>query len=158
MPFCCQCGNAVRAADTYCARCGAAQPAASGGAARRPAPDPAAGLKPRTAALLCYIPLVGWIAAVIVLASARFRHHWNVRFHAFQALYLFVAWLVVDWVLDPFFRVPFPGPHVGSFPGGILKIVIFGCWIFMIIKVSHDEDYKLPIVGELAERSLSEQR
>jgi uncharacterized membrane protein len=28
----------------------------------------------------------------------------------------------------------------------------------MIIKVSHDEDYHLPLVGELAERSVSEQR
>jgi uncharacterized membrane protein len=28
----------------------------------------------------------------------------------------------------------------------------------MIIKVSHDESYKLPIIGELAERSVSEQR
>jgi uncharacterized membrane protein len=28
----------------------------------------------------------------------------------------------------------------------------------MLMKVSHDEDYRLPILGELAERSVSEQR
>lgn len=28
----------------------------------------------------------------------------------------------------------------------------------MLIKVSHDEDYRLPIIGELADRSVCEQR
>jgi uncharacterized membrane protein len=36
--------------------------------------------------------------------------------------------------------------------------VIFGAWIFMIVKTSQDEVYKLPILGELAEKSVSEQR
>jgi uncharacterized membrane protein len=39
-----------------------------------------------------------------------------------------------------------------------LQLLIFAAWVFMIIKVSHDEVYKLPIIGELAERSVSEQR
>jgi uncharacterized membrane protein len=40
----------------------------------------------------------------------------------------------------------------------LLKLLIFGTWIFMMVKVSHDDNFKLPIVGELAERSVSEQR
>ena len=28
----------------------------------------------------------------------------------------------------------------------------------MLVKVSQDEEYKLPIIGDLAERSVSEQR
>ena len=28
----------------------------------------------------------------------------------------------------------------------------------MLMKVSHDQDYRLPVIGELADRSVSEQR
>jgi uncharacterized membrane protein len=118
-----------------------------------------AGVSNRNASLLCYIPMVGWIAAIVVLASDRFRKETQVRFHAFQGLYLFVAWLMVEWVVSPMLAFDwdggFPTRHLFS---RLLQLLIFAAWIVMIIKVSHDENYKLPIVGELAERSVSEQR
>ena len=78
MPFCSQCGNQVDTADVFCAKCGARQP----NAPPRPA-DPFASITPRTAAILCYIPGLGWIGSIIVLASERFRGNRVVRFHAF---------------------------------------------------------------------------
>ena len=48
-------------------------------------------------------------------------------------------------------------PFHQLFPG-LMKAVIFGAWIFMIIKTSHDVMYKLPVLGDLAEKSVSEQR
>lgn len=108
-------------------------------------------MTPRTAAILCYIPVVGWIAAIVVLAADKFRGNRAVRFHAFQGLYLFVAWLIVSEVLGPLFR-----------PLGVLRIdallhaAILFMWIFMIIKASQDQVYSLPVIGELAERSVSE--
>src|SRR5579883_2379451 len=95
MPYCCHCGQKVGTGDQYCANCGAAQPNSS------PVADYIHGISPRTAALLCYVPIVGWIVAIVVLASERFRRATKVRFHAFQGLYLFVAWLIVDWVISP---------------------------------------------------------
>src|ERR1035438_867725 len=108
MPFCSQCGNQVGATQAYCRQCGAAQPVEpSAGPPPRPSPpppprnpqDPLSGISPRTASILCYIPGMGWIAAIIVLAAQRFRNVPPVRFHAFQGLYLFVAWLMNDQVL-----------------------------------------------------------
>ena len=153
MPYCCQCGQKVASGDTFCASCGARQPAAP------PASDDLHGIRPRTASLLCYVPLVGWLAAIVVLASTRFRRDPRVRFHAFQGLYLFVAWLIVDWVISPFFRFPvFFGPPFPRIIPALLRVTIFVAWIFMLVKASHEEHYKLPIVGELAERSVAEQR
>ena len=154
MPYCCQCGKSVGNHDAYCGVCGARQPAA----AAAPAMDYMQGISPRTASLLCYIPILGWIVSIVVLASARFRSDGRVRFHAFQGLYLFVAWLLVDWVLSPMSRLAFWGPPFHQLFPGLMKAVIFGTWIFMIIKTSHDEMYKLPILGDLAEKSVSEQR
>jgi uncharacterized membrane protein len=148
--------------DQFCGKCGARQ----AGAGPRP-PDFGAraqhfvnGLSNRNAALLCYIPWVGWIAAIIVLAADRFRHDRQTRFHAFQGLYLFVTWMIVDWVLVPalsFERYAWGFPFVAT-PARLAQLVILGTWIFMIVKVSHGQDYHLPILGEMAERSASEQR
>src|SRR4051812_36079076 len=102
MPFCTQCGAEAGGADQFCGRCGARQAAADAGVPPPPprgfgaAQDPLAGLSPRAAAILCYVPAVGWIAAIIVLAARKFKDNHLIRFHAFQGLYLFAAWLIVD--------------------------------------------------------------
>jgi uncharacterized membrane protein len=165
MPYCVQCGNGVGGSDRFCGKCGTAQLGATSG------PGPGfgkqfrtdqfvGGLTNRNAALLCYIPWLGWIAAIFVLASDRFRHDRQVRFHAFQGLYLFVTWMIVDWVFVPMLSIPerfYEHPMLGM-PGHLLQLVIFCAWIFMLIKVSHGEDFHLPVLGEMAERSASEQR
>jgi uncharacterized membrane protein len=166
MPFCTQCGHEASGNDAFCARCGARQ---SGGTASGAGPsthvppphappplpqDPLAGLSPRTAAILCYVPAIGWIAAIIVLAARKFKENHLIRFHAFQGLYLFAAWLVVDWVVGPIARLN-PGHH---FPlDTLLHGLLLAVSIFMMIKASHDEAYVLPIIGELAQRSVTEQ-
>ncbi len=148
MPFCSQCGHEVSGRDVYCAKCGTRQPTP----VHQQPPDILAGISPRLASILCYLPTLGWIAAVIVLATQRFRNDRNVRFHAFQGLYLFAAWLFVQWALKPVF----------SDTDGIIRIdrilegVILAVWIFMMVKASHEEAYALPLIGELAQKSAAE--
>jgi uncharacterized membrane protein len=150
MPFCCQCGSRVNDTDVFCAKCGN----------RHAVPPPPSGeyfstVQPRTAAILCYVPFLGWIASIVVLASDRFRKNRTTRFHAFQGLYLFVAWLIVDHVLSPLLN--FGGGdrmHLGS----LLRAGMLGVWIFMLVKASQEELFSLPIIGELAERSIAEQK
>ena len=155
MPFCNQCGNAVGARDTYCGRCGSPQPPAQPVPPVPPAgPDPLAGLSPRTASVLCYVPGIGWIAAIVVLASSRFRAYRSVRFHAFQGLYLFVAWMLNSWVLRPLSLVADFVEHVHLHD--LVALVLLGLHIFMMVKAAHDQTYSLPLFGELAERSMSD--
>jgi uncharacterized membrane protein len=148
MPYCSQCGNQVGAGDVFCAKCGGRQPVEA-----RPGADPLASLSPKTASMLCYIPVVGWIAAIIVLAADRFREDQRVRFHAFQGLYLFVAWLVVNQVLRPIWR-SLSDPVIPV--DRILEGVLMAAWIVMLVKTSHDEAYALPVIGELAHKSATE--
>src|SRR6478736_1562172 len=166
MPYCVQCGQTVGGSDKFCAKCGAQQ---SGGASSGPGRatsgpgrvhDFWSNISHRNPALLCYIPWVGWIAAIPVLASERFRSEKRLRFHAFQGLYLFAAWLMVEWVFTPVLTLPVSN---AGFPfyrsiSQLLHLVIVGAWVFMLIKVSHDQDYHLPVIGDLADRSVSEQR
>jgi len=153
MPFCSQCGNQVSAADTYCARCGMRQPMTAGAPPPIPGSDPLASLHPRTASVLCYVPGIGWIVSIIVLAADRFRHDRAVRFHAFQGLYLFVAWLMADWVLRPMFDV-FWMPKMQIYR--IVEVVLLGMSVFMMLKAGQNEAFSLPLFGELAHRSVAE--
>jgi uncharacterized membrane protein len=66
-----------------------------------------------------------------------------------------VVWLIVDWVVSPITsfvpQMPFPLAKA-------LKLAVVGAWIFMLIKVANHQNFRLPILGELAERSVAEQR
>jgi uncharacterized membrane protein len=146
MPFCSQCGNRVGSRDAYCGYCGVRQPVDTAPA------DAFSQITPRTASICCYIPGLGWIASILVLASQRFRRNNVVRFHAFQGLYLFVAWLLDDWVLRPMGRLT---PH---FPfHRLVQLALLVMSVFMMVKAARDEAYSLPLFGELAQRSLSEE-
>ena len=164
MAFCTQCGNRVGGVDLFCASCGVPQRPAAAPGPQQPAdsgPGTSKGanfkgifdhLTPRKASLLCYIPVAGWIPSIVMLSSERFQHDPQVRFHAFQGLYLFVAWLLADWVVGPMFR------GMDLHIEGLLKAAVFCAWIFMMVKTSQNEHYRLPVFGELAERSANEQR
>jgi uncharacterized membrane protein len=160
MPFCTQCGHQVTDADAFCAHCGRQQASAASGptpafrAPQGPAPDPLAGITPRTASILCYVPTVGWIAAVVVLAARKFKNDKIVRFHAFQGLYLFAAWLLVQWVIRPL-MLGLPEHSISLYH--ILEAVLLAVSILMMVKAGHDEPYVLPIIGELAQKSAAEQ-
>jgi uncharacterized membrane protein len=136
--------------DAFCGRCGASQPSTATWPPATSATDALSTLNPRTAAILCYVPAIGWIASIVVLAAERFRHDRRVRFHAFQGLYLFVAWLMADWVMKPmmFMRIL----HLHQ----LVESALLVASIFMMIKASRDEAYSLPLFGELAHRSLME--
>jgi uncharacterized membrane protein len=153
MPYCSQCGCAAGEHDRFCGRCGAAQPSANAGPpGAHPQPgDPFAGISPKTASILCYVPWVGWVAAVVVLASNRFRGDRTTRFHAFQGLYLFVACLLNEWVLR---WIPWPFPNVQLH--GLISVGLLIMAIFMMVKAAHEQAYALPLFGELAARSVAE--
>ena len=135
----------------FCGNCGKRQPLH--GTPPLPPVDPLQGMSARTASILCYVPVLGWIAAVVVLASRRFRTDGTVRFHAFQGLYLFAAWLVVNWALRPIFQaIGDPVYRVDR----LLEAVLLGASIFMMVKTSHEQVYSLPVIGDLAHRSAME--
>ncbi len=167
MPFCTQCGTQVNPGDLYCGSCGARQAAAGGsqpkdnpwqaapsGATGRRKDDPLAFFTNRNAPVFCYLPWVGWIASIVVLAADKFREQRDVRFHAFQGLYLFVIWLFVDWVFGPLTGYTASTRLVERF----MKAGLVVLSIFMVVKASQGEAVRLPLLGELAERSVSEQR
>jgi uncharacterized membrane protein len=174
MAFCTQCGNPVGERDLFCAECGARQAGPAGASAPPPqaspfaAPPPPrnsvppghstpefmAGWEDKKIASYCYIPFVGWIFAIVVLAAERFRHATEVRFHAFQGLYLFVVYLILKWVFDPLASHNEAMNHVSD----MVQLVVIGGGIFMLVKTGQGNMIRLPVLGDLADKSVSEQK
>src|SRR5581483_1028482 len=98
MPFCANCGAAVE--GRFCSKCGTPVGAGappSGVPPLGPGPVPAyAGLSERAASALCYVLLV--ITGVLFLLLPPYNQNRTVRFHAFQAIFLGVSWIVVSIV------------------------------------------------------------
>jgi uncharacterized membrane protein len=163
MPFCTQCGSQVEPADVFCAQCGSRQglhPATEEGEQAPPAASKRAsnqdflkGVSPRTASLISYIPFIGWIGAIVVLAADRFRQNREVRFHAFQGLYLYAAYFLGTFFLGEF--MDFEGARPIR---KVYELAIVGIQVFMLVKTSQDQAPHLPLLGDLADRSVAEQK
>ena len=144
MAFCSSCGAQIADGSSLCAAC-ASRTAPAGPA---PAAGSTGGMADNVAGMLAYVTI---IPAIVFLVMEPYNRNRFVRFHAFQGLWLFVAWLLDDWVLEP---ITAQIPH---FPiHGLVKAVLLFMSIFMMVKAAHNEAYSLPLFGELAERSVSE--
>ncbi|UCG54163.1 MAG: hypothetical protein JSV32_06085 [Dehalococcoidia bacterium] len=99
------------------------------------------GLEDNMAALLCYV--AGWVSGLILFLIE--TENKFVRFHAVQSIVVFgtlnVIGIVFGWI--PVFNL-FIWPLVGG--------LSFVLWIVLMYKSYQGVMYKLPIVGELAER------
>lgn len=140
----------MTATAAYCGHCGARQVPLQAG------PQPhefLSEISDRSACILCYIPIFGIIPAVLFLATQRFRTNYRVRFNAFQALYLFVAWLI--------FSSAVPTIIPGFWPAhgfeNLVNLFLIGCWVYLLVKAARDQEVKLPVLGDLATRSTYEQ-
>jgi uncharacterized membrane protein len=159
MAFCAKCGAQLNAGSGFCAACGAAVSAqgvtTTTGAAAAPATSPAgtasAGMADNVAGMLCYITIVG----IIFLLTEPYKSNRFVRFHAFQSIFFAVAWIAVwiGWVIlsGILAMVTRGGSMLLTFPLSILiSLGFFGCWVLLLIKAYGNQQFKLPIIGDLA--------
>jgi len=111
------------------------------------------GVAPNVGGLLCNVPCcIGFIFSIVAVVVEKDNKF--VRFHAFQSLLLNGVFLVCGvalWVLSII---------VGMILGplalliGVLQIallfVAMGVMVFMMIKASNNEEFKLPVIGDMA--------
>jgi uncharacterized membrane protein len=156
MAFCSKCGGQLNAGSSFCPACGApvAEPVApppgvSAGPASVVMSPASAGLTNNVAGMLCYI--LGIITGVIFLVLEPYKNNRFVRFHAFQSIFFWVACTAVLVVWRELF-----------FSGGLLMLGFWGLtytvlrlamlvvWIYLMIKAYNNEEFRLPVIGDLA--------
>ena len=100
------------------------------------------GMQPNLAALLSYF--LGWITGLIfylVEKKSKF-----VRFHAMQSIVVFGGLAVLNIIILII-------PAIGALLSFLLSLLSVVLWVFLMIKAYQGEYFKLPIVGDIAERN-----
>jgi len=141
---CTNCGLDVIEGSAFCPGCGKPTLATE--------LVPATGsLQPNIAGLLCYV--AGFVGGVAFLVLEPYRRNQFIRFHAFQSILLNVAWVVlyigigitaailpaVLWSLNLLLHT-------------LLSLAVFILWLLLMYKAYSNERFKLPVIGDLAER------
>ncbi len=110
------------------------------------------GLSENAAGALAYITI---IPAIVFLLIEPYNRNRYVRFHAWQCIFLFVAWVALDIVIGVFTRVvPFFGlMGLALYP--LVSLAMLIVWIMLLIKALNGQKLKLPIIGDLAEKQAN---
>ncbi len=101
------------------------------------------GLDPKVSALLAY--LLGPVGGIVFYAISKDSY---VKFHSMQSILLWVATVIfyaVIWGIT----IPFSSLWFFSW---ILELAVAAVWILMMVKAYSGEKYKLPLIGDMAER------
>ena len=147
MAFCSACGAQIPDGSTVCPACNrstisapAAAPVAGGG-----------GLADNVAGMLAYVTI---IPPIIFLVTPPYNKSRFVRFHAFQMIFFSVAMIAI-WI----------GLTIIGFVPGLIFITFplhmliwlgsFIIWIILLIKANQGLMYKLPVIGDLAEKQAN---
>jgi uncharacterized membrane protein len=143
MPFCSQCGVQIADGANMCPACSgrnAVAPVAAG-----------SGLADNVAGMLAYVTI---IPAIIFLVVEPYNKSRFVRFHSWQSIFFNVAWWILWIGLRIVIHIPFLGfltllvwPLVGL--GGLIV------WIILVLKANQGQMFKLPVIGDLAEKQAN---
>lgn len=142
--FCPKCGAENVEDSNFCQKCGEAlAPEVS-----KPTGS-STGLEANVAGLLCYV--LGWITGLIFFLLEKENEF--VRFHAMQSTVTFGAFTAVFIVLSILKWLPLIGVLflVLEVLAGILAFVL---WVVLMVKAYQGERYKLPRVGDFAEKYI----
>jgi uncharacterized membrane protein len=99
------------------------------------------------AGALCY--LVGFVTGIIFLVIAPYNQNKFVRFHAFQSIFLNVAYIAF-WILASFLTILTHGIGILLYP--LIGLGFFVLWLYMMFSAYNNKRVKLPIIGDLAEK------
>ena len=115
------------------------------GTAPTPAPASSGGLSDNAAGMLAYITI---IPAIVFLVMEPYSKSKFVRFHAFQCIFLTVAAIAIDIVLE---FIPIIGWILIPFVGLATLIAAIIC----LLKANQGQKFKLPVIGDMAEKQAN---
>jgi uncharacterized membrane protein len=119
---------------------------------------PAAGgaMADNVAGMLAYITI---IPAIIFLVMEPYNKNRFVRFHSFQNLF-FAAAVLVCWIAFTIGSIvlafiPILGHIIILLLWFVLLVGSFVAWLIMLLKANGGQMYKLPFIGDLAEKQAN---
>lgn len=95
------------------------------------------GMDANLAAAISYV--FGWLSGLIFFIVE--KENTFVRFHAMQSILFSVVWTVLVVLL----AITVVGP-------ALVSLLFFVFWIILMVKAFSGEEFKLPVIGDMAEK------
>jgi uncharacterized membrane protein len=144
MAFCNMCGTQIPDGTTTCVPCSSR----AGAAPAAPAAVAGSGLQDNVAGMLAYITV---IPAIIFLVMEPYNRNRFIRFHSFQSIFFCVALIIIHICLSILAIVPLL--VFITLPLHVLVwLASVAIWVVLLIKANAGQMYKLPFIGDLAEK------
>ena len=144
MPFCANCGSQVE--GSFCAKCGTRIGAAA--PASGPTVQANSAMADNVAGCLCYV--LGFITGIIFLVLAPYNRNRNIRFHAFQSIFLSVAFIALRIIAG--ILIGMAGLFSFFFVYSLISLAGFILWIYMLLMTYQGKKIVLPVIGPIAEQ------
>jgi len=109
------------------------------------------GLSDNAAGGLAYITI---IPAIVFLIVAPYNRIPFVRFHSWQSIFLAIAWIAADVLVMIIGHLPV----IALIDVVLWPLVALGfsiLWIIVLIKAFNGEKFKIPFIGDLAEKQAN---
>ena len=119
-------------------------------------------LEENIASVIAYVLV--WVTGIIIFLIE--KENKTVRFHAMQSILTFLPLTIIGWIVG---WIGAPSYSYGSYPYGyswspgipaliwlswIIWAITVILWLVLIIKAYQGEKFKLPIVGDIAEKQV----
>ena len=146
MAFCNMCGTQIADGTTTCAACAgkAASAPAAGGVQ-------VGGMTDNVAGMLAYFTI---IPAIVFLVVEPYNKNRFIRFHSFQCIFFAVAWTALWIALSIVAHIPFLG-WLTILIWPLIGLAGFVVWIVLVLKANQGQMYKLPVIGDMAEKQAN---
>ena len=146
--FCPNCGSSMGASGASTGSApGYSSSASSAASSTGTTYGQTAGLSQNAASALCY--LLGFITGIIFLVWAPYNQNRTIKFHAWQSIFLNVAFIALTIVL------PTIGHLVGFALLSLIDLAGFILWIYLLFSAYNGKMVRLPLIGDLAAKQAN---
>ena len=146
--FCAFCGAQLPSTGAFCPACGRAAGSAEAYTTGPAAPQAEGGLSDNIAGALAYVTI---IPAIVFLLMEPYNRRPFPRFHSYQSIFFFVACMAASMILSAIGVIPGLGwLLLPLWP--VLGLAEIAIWVILILKANSGQMFKLPVIGDLAEK------
>ncbi|PKL93054.1 MAG: hypothetical protein CVV21_00985 [Candidatus Goldiibacteriota bacterium HGW-Goldbacteria-1] len=104
------------------------------------------GIDENVEGLLCYV--FGWVTGLIFLLTEKESKF--VKFHALQSIFFSIASFVAGIMGIALAFIPVIGPLLSP----AVTLGIIALWVILMVKAYQKEMFKLPVIGDMAEKQV----
>jgi uncharacterized membrane protein len=108
-----------------------------------------AGLSDNAAGGLAYFTI---IPAIVFLIVEPYKKRPYVRFHAWQSIFFLVAWAIIDILVNMLQNLTPSSLFLTLTITQLVRLALFVVWVVLFINAFNGKRFKLPIIGQLAEK------